>query len=67
MRLDAGLTVEEIAASLRREASDSFGAERAAQLEAQLRQHAAWLARVAAEPLELDEEAPDLSGLEEPS
>jgi hypothetical protein len=66
MRLEAGMTAEELAESLRRAARAGFGAERAEQLEPQLCQHAAWLARIAAEPVELDAESPDLSGLEEP-
>ena len=67
MRLEPELSVDEIAADLRREAIASFGAERAAQLEPQLGQQAAWLARIAAEPLALEAESPDLSGQEEPA
>lgn len=62
VRLDERMTAEAIERVLRREAAESFGADCSPRLEARLRPLAGWLALVAAEPLELEDAAPDQSG-----
>ena len=62
MRLDERMTAETVEQALRREATASFGADHSPRLDGRLHQLAGWLARVAAEPLGIADEAPDQSG-----
>lgn len=58
------MTVDEIRASLLRSAEENFGAERAEALRPRLTLAAGWMARLSAEPISLEDAAPDLSGFE---
>lgn len=63
MKLDSHLSEKKVLAHLRRQAAETFGPMRTFEVAAGLEQTATALARIAAAPLDLTDDAPDTSGV----
>lgn len=64
MKLDSHLSEKKVLAQLRRQAAETFGPMRTFEMAETLELTAAALARIAATPLDLTDEAPDTSGVD---
>ncbi len=65
MRSSPDITAGDIERTLRLMAEDTYGLQRASELESRLAHYAQMLARIAAAAVEFGEDPPDLSGIPE--
>lgn len=64
MTFQPGMSVDEVHRALQRVMTESFGAERLEEAAGRLQRTAEWIARILAEPLDLQSAPPDQSGID---